>query len=279
MDRRRLCIPLLLILALLGAVIAAGSAAASSSANPKRGIASSRYESSRPGELKKLGANWAYNWSATPPPAGGPEWVPMIWGAGSISATQRLTALRRQGRVHYLLGFNEPDSGAQANMTPTQAAALWPRLEKTGLILGSPAPQVPTDGWLKRFMTLVRQRHLRVNFIALHYYQDFTNPDAVPELKQQLIAIHDAYHRPLWITEIGALDIRAWGEPMEHPPTTKLAASYMRHLFAMLDGLPFVQRYAWFTDDCWNDSGCRYGSLVDGRGRPTQAARTFRTSP
>jgi hypothetical protein len=206
----------LLLLALLAlfpaeAALAPGLTAAATSrpGHPKRGIASSRYESSRPALLKQLGASWAYDWSATPPRAGGPEWVPIIWGAGSIGATQSLAAQHRHGRIRYLLGFNEPDSHTQANMTPTQAAALWPRLEKTGLILGSPASQVPSDGWLQRFMALVEQRHL----------------------------------------------------------------------FAMLDGLRFVQRYAWFTDDCWNDLGCRYGSLLDGRSRPTPAARSFRTSP
>jgi hypothetical protein len=75
---------------------------------------------------------------------------------------------------------------SQSNMTPGQAADLWPQLERTGLILGSPAPAVPTDGWLSRFMALVRRRHLRVDFIALHYYQDFTNPQAVAALRRQV---------------------------------------------------------------------------------------------
>jgi len=57
-----------------------------------------------------------------------------------------------------------------------------------------------------------------------------------------------------------------------------LAVAYMRKLFPMLDALPFVQRYAWFTDDCWSDAGCRYGSLFNGRGQETATGRAFTTA-
>ena len=204
----------------------------------------------------------------------------MMWGAGSVTAgsISTLTRARRAGRAHYLLGFNEPDNGGQANMTPAQASALWPQLEKTGLVLGSPAPAVATDGWLARFMALAHRRHLRVNFIALHYYQDFTDPNAVAELRSQLVALHQQFRRPIWITEIGAMDIRRWGEPMLHPPTQTAAIRYVRKLFGMLDRLSFVRRYAWFTDNCWNDTGCRYSSLFDGRGGITKLGRAYRSA-
>ena len=265
---------------LLAAVLAlmASATPATAKTNTKLGIASSKYLSSDPARLSTLGATWSYNWSATTPPADPSlQWVPMVWGSGSITP-QVLSSLRadkRTGEASYLLGFNEPDSGSQSNMTPQQAAALWPQLESTGLILGSPAPAVPTDGWLAAFMKLARQRHLRVNFIALHYYQDFTDPGSVAALRAQLTAIHNEYHRPIWITEIGALDIRTFGERMLHPPTDARAILYMRQLFAMLNTLPFVQRYAWFTDNCWNDAACHYSSLFNGTGQLTGIGRTF----
>ena len=268
---------------LLGASIAPGLAdgligAVPIHAQPKRGVASSRYLASDPSALSRIGASWAYDWSLTPPrDRSSLQWVPMVWGAGSMTpaALTSLKAARRSGRAQDLLGFNEPDSSSQSNLSPEQAASLWPWLERTGLRLGSPAPAVATDGWLARFMSLVRVRHLRVDFIALHYYQDFTNPDAVAELRRQLVAIHDQYHRPIWITEIGALDIRGWDEPMMHPPTTALADAYMRKLFAMLDSLGFVERYAWFTDDCWQDPACRTSSLFTKTGRVTPIGSTF----
>jgi Glycosyl hydrolase catalytic core len=160
-------------------------------------------------------------------------------------------------------------------MTPDRAARLWPELELTGLKLGSPAPQVPGDGWLTRFMALAKRHRLRVDFIALHYYQDFTDPHAVSDLRRQLISIHDRYHKPIWITEIGAIDLRSWGERMMRAPTAAMADAYMASVFAMLDRLPFVQRYAWFTDDCWNHPDCRFGSLFNARGRLTSAGHVF----
>jgi hypothetical protein len=271
--------PLVAVLLGLGtAPVALGAPAG----HPKRGVASGRYLSSRPSVLVKLGARWAYDWSATPPPAArGLEWVPMVWGSGSVTPAviARLTAARRDGRARNLLGFNEPDSGSQANMTPQRAADLWPQLEATGLRLGSPAPAVPSDGWLARFMSLARARHLRVDFIAVHYYQDFTNPSAVPELRRQLIALHRRFGKPIWITEIGALDIRRWRAFMLRPPSAGLAVRYMRRLFAMLDRLGFVERYAWFMDDCWSDAGCRDSSLFTGSGRPTAAGSAFESAP
>jgi hypothetical protein len=275
-----------LLAVLVGALLAgAATAAAFTQARvtagttlSKVGIASSQYLRSNPQRLSAIGATWAYDWSAEAPPRDHQlEWVPMIWGPGSITP-QTLNSLRRDkrsGAARYLLGFNEPDSVSQANMTPAQAAAAWPKLESTGLKLGSPATAVPTDGWLARFMKLARQRGLRVDFIALHYYQDFTNPDAVDQLRTQLTDIHSAYHKPIWITEIGALDIRSWGEPMLHSPDAARAVSYIHKLFAMLNGLPFVQRYAWFTDDCWTDANCRYSSLFNANGRVTQIGRAF----
>ena len=115
-----------------------------------------------------------------------------------------------------------------------------------------------------------------MDFIALHYYQDFTNRHAVSDLRRQLISIHNRYHKPIWITEIGAIDIRSWGEPMLRVPTTAMANAYMGKLFTMLDRLPFVQRYAWFTDACWKHPDCRFGSLFDAGGRLTSAGRLFK---
>ena len=249
-------------------------------AGTKRGVASAKFLSHDPSVLAGAHVAWAYDWSwEAPRPVGGLEWVPMIWGAGSVTARSigSLSADRRAGRAHYLLGFNEPDSGGQANMSPAQAAALWPRLQSTGLILGSPAPAVPGDGWLDRFMAIARARGLRVDFIALHYYQDFTNPQAVDQLRSQLVAIHRRFGKPIWITEIGALDIRSWGGHMQSRPSGALAGSYMRRLLPMLDGLSFVQRYAWFTDFCSSAPGCPYSALFDRGGALTQEGRIYRS--
>jgi hypothetical protein len=242
-------------------------------------VGSSLYLDSDPQKLVALGASWAYDWSARIQPANiGIQWVPMIWSAGYVTQQNiaNLQQAKADGSARYLLGFNEPDNKSQADISPKHAAGLWPQLQQTGLMLGSPAPETPTDGWLSQFMWYVHKWHLRVNFIALHYYLDFTNPDSVAVMRAQLIQVHDTYHRPIWITELGALDIRQWGQRMLHRPSAVRAQVYMRRVFAMLNALPFVQRYAWFTDSCANQSGCRYSSLFTMSGALTAEGREFR---
>jgi hypothetical protein len=269
-----------LVLAGLVGTLAFGCPAASTAArvNPKRGVASAKYLSTSPATLKPLRAAWAYDWSwMAPAPMPGLEWVPMIWGPGAVTpaAMRALTAARSSGRARALLGFNEPDSASQSNVTPAQAAALWPQLEATGLRLGSPAPAVPDDGWLAQFMALAHTHQLRVDFIALHFYQDFSNPSAVGQLRRELLALHSRYQRPVWVTEIGTFDIRSWGLRMLSFPSYRRAGSYMRGVLAMLDQLSFVERYAWFTDDCWSTPACRYGSLFDAGNHLTARGRIY----
>ena len=271
------------IIAALAAGLSAASRGATTAtrgalAGAKRGVASARFLSSDPLVLARVHPAWAYDWSwEAPPRVAGIEWVPMIWGPGSVTATsiRALTADRRSGRARFLLGFNEPDSGGQANITPEQAATLWPRLESTGLRLGSPAPAVPDDGWLARFMSIARAQRLRVDFVALHFYQDFTDPHAVGRLRAELTSVHRRFGKPIWITEIGALDIRTFGGHMDSPPSGALASAYLHRLLPMLDGLSFVQRYAWFTDYCGRPPGCPYSALFDRAGALTARGRIY----
>lgn len=257
---------------------AAAAAAAAAAAKHKAGVASARYLDSDPQQLVSLGASWAYDWSARVQPAGiGIQWVPMIWGPTFVTPAiiANLQQAAADGSARYLLGFNEPDNPAQSDISPKRAAGLWPQLQQTGLLLGSPAPETPTDYWLPEFMWYVHKWHLRVNFIALHYYLDFTNPKSVAAMRAQLIEVHDTYHRPIWITELGALNIRQWGQRMLHRQTARRARVYMRRVFAMLNALPFVQRYAWYTDSCASQPGCRYSSLFSTSGALTAEGREF----
>ncbi len=212
-------------------------------------------------------------------PAGSPvEWIPEVQTPSMLtpSTLASLRTAHQDGTAQYLLTFNEPDNVHQSNMSPEQAAAYWPQLESTGLQLGSPSTDWLGDGWLAQFMQIAQARHLRVDFITLHFYQDFTSPGAAASLRARLLKIYALYHKPLWITEIGAEDIRAWGEKMSHPPTEARAARYVRSLFAMLNGLPFVQRYSWYTDNCSSTPSCSISSLFTQTGHLTPVGRAFR---
>lgn len=264
------------------ALIASGSLAGAASVrmrNGKAGIASTLYLGRKPRKLVALGASWAYDWNSRLLPRDiGIHWVPMVWSARYLNprVIQNLQIAKADGSARYLLGFNEPDNRRQAKMSPYLAAKLWPKLERTGLILGSPATETPGSNWLARFMRFVHLRHLRVNFIAVHDYIDFTNPNAVAIMRAQLVKLHDTYHLPIWITELGAIDIRHWGQPMMYEPTVVAAQVFMRNVFKMLNALPFVQRYAWYSDICVGNSSCRYSALYTRSGALTPEGREFR---
>lgn len=230
--------------------------------------------------LVKSGASWYYTWGVDHPGIASPRgvrFVPMIWGAGSVTAAN-LRQVRREGR--YLLGFNEPDNPSQSNMTVSQALGLWSRLMATKMNLGSPA--VATDaatpgGWLDKFMRGARSRHYRVNFITVHWYGgDFRTKAAVGELKSYLKAIHARYKLPIWLTEFALIRFAA----TVAFPAPRQQASFLTAATSMLQHLSYVQRYAWFALPATtgpNGDGSaglfRPGAIATAAGRAFEAVR------
>ncbi|MFJ2949044.1 glycosyl hydrolase [Streptomyces sp. NPDC087226] len=197
--------------------------------------------------LADSGSSWYYDWSSSPDGVTRPEgveFVPMIWGPGSVTDAE-LGQAAAEGEA--LLGFNEPDHPGQANMSPEQALDLWPRLESTGLRLGAPAVasggDLP-DGWLDRFMRGAEQRGLRVDFIPLHWYGADFGPGAADQLRGYLQAVHERYGKPVWLTEYALTDFSG-GTPRY--PDERQQTDFVRSSTTMLNGLDFVERYAWFA--------------------------------
>jgi len=213
--------------------------------------------------LSESGARWYYTWSSghsgiTTPH--GVEFVPMIWGSGSVTAS---TLAQAKSAGHYLLGFNEPDMSGQANMSVSQALGLWPKLQATGLTLGSPAVATggaTAGGWLDQFMSGAKERGYRVDFIALHWYGgDFVTANAVRELKSYVQAVYDRYHKPIWLTEFALINFSGG----THYPSPSAQAEFLTASTKMLDGLSFVSRYAWFALPA-ADSGPSTGLFTSG---------------
>jgi hypothetical protein len=196
--------------------------------------------------LRKSGASWYYTWSVwhtgIPIPRG-VAFVPMIWGAADVNATE-LNEARHEGNV--LLGFNEPDLSRQANMSVSQALSLWPQLMATGMRLGSPsvAGGGATPGsWLDQFMSGAAADHYRVNFITLHWYgADFRTRVAVNELKDYITAVWNRYQKPIWLTEFALW--RFFPFTFASP---RQQAAFVTAATTMLERLPYVWRYAWFA--------------------------------
>jgi uncharacterized protein YjdB len=251
----------------------------------KKGISAIKYLSSNPSKLTDLGASWTYNWSVDYTGSNiGMDYVPMLWGPGAVT-DQTIAQLKQgkdTGRFASLLGYNEPELVEQSNTSVADTIKEWPRLMETGLRLGSPAvaytyddSYAPGKTWLDNFMTQMNEKHYPVDFIALHFYPDFTDPNAVTKLKETLTAIHDKYNKPIWITEIGAIPFGTTYQT----PTEELATSYLAKLIPMLEQLSFIERYAWFGDNCAHDQGCKYTTLYDSDDQLTAMGEVYKNPP
>jgi hypothetical protein len=205
----------------------------------KKGIAGNIWQ--------KLNVGWYYNWGIGKSASPDLDYVGITNSAGYLPLRHNWQKLG----LNTLLGFNEPDNKLQSHMTTDQAIALWPQLLKTGLRLGSPAVTDGGEKWLYEFMDKADAAHLRVDFVAVHYYQAAYNPaDAqgtAVQFYRFLLRIHNRTHRPLWITEFN--NGANW---TNHKPTFEQQRDTVAAFLDMLDKTPFVERYAlynWVEDE------------------------------
>lgn len=200
------------------------------------------------GDIVALKAFWYYTWG-TPLPSPSPqncEFVSMFWGAANVTSSNisAVQQLKAQGKVKYILGFNEPNRPDQSNMTVSQALALWPQLESIGLPLGSPAADWPTRQWIYDFLDSCIAEKKRVDFICVHMYVGTDDNGFVQTLQD----LYNKYHLPIWITEFATADwSAATTSANAYPPDQVLA--FMQRLLPRLESLSFVQRYSWFSGD------------------------------
>ncbi|WP_430335170.1 glycosyl hydrolase [Rhodococcus sp. ACT016] len=230
--------------------------------------------------LPDSGARWYYTW--TPDHEGidtpdGCEFVPMIWGERDLN-DDALRRAKSHGTV--LLGFNEPDVRAQANMSVDAALNAWPRLQQTGLPLGAPAVATLGDvpgKWLDQFMSGARSRGYRVDFIPLHWYLSpalratFSIEAAVDDLRRYLDAVHARYGLPLWLTEFSLITYQDGAHVM--PP--RVQAEFLAAAAAMMTTLPYLQRWAWFSLPPWPEGPDT--ALYDAGGKITAVGKQFRS--
>ncbi|MEV4708592.1 sigma-70 family RNA polymerase sigma factor [Actinoplanes sp. NPDC049316] len=227
------------------------------------------------GALADVGAGWYYNWSPDNDSMPGPadvEFVPMVWGKANVTDAT-LAEVKREGDV--LLGFNEPDMGGQANMSVEDALAAWPRLQATGMRLGSPAVAYGGDtagGWLDRFMKGVKAKNLRVDFITLHWYGSDFSAAAVQQFLGYVDAVHKKYGLPVWVTEYGLINFS--GSPKY--PSAAQEVAFIKGSTKGMESRSYVERYAWFGLPAVGDS-VDFGLYKDAN-TPTEAGRAYKAA-
>lgn len=239
----------------------------------KRGIA---YGGNSAADMKALapGISWWYNWSTAPESAVASvhsglnvEFVPMVWG-GSFDDDSVIATVSG----NYLLAFNEPNYNAQSNLTPTQAAALWPRIEAIAkaknLKIVSPAVNYCGTGcnvaspydWLDQFFAACT--NCKVDYLAFHWYA--CSKDA---LTYELGQFESRYKRPIWLTEFSCMD--------SGTVTDAVQTQYMTDALTILEADPNVYRYAWFTGR-WGTSNI---ALLGSDGQLTTMGKAYVNFP
>lgn len=199
--------------------------------------------------------SWWYNWAVTPELSVRDhyedydiDFVPMAWN-GAFNETALREFLDEHPNVKYLLGFNEPNFAEQANLTPQQAADLWPRLEAIAddynLKLVAPAVNyspgnvdIPgtEDDWspweyLDAFFEACEG--CRVDYIAVHCYMKYAGAF------EWFIGEFERYDRPIWVTEWAS-----WDEG--GPANVGEQMDYLASTVRWMENNPNVYRYSWF---------------------------------
>ncbi len=151
--------------------------------------------------------------------------------------------------INTILGYNEPDQANQANLSVSTAISSWGDVLATGLRVGSPAT---SDGgrssWLYPFVSQADAAGLRVDFVAIHYYQSHNPADPSGCASQMLSFLQDIWnntHRPIWVTEWN--NGANWTDSQNPPPTYAQQQACVQAMVNMLESTPFVERYALYN--------------------------------
>ena len=251
----------------------------------KRGLA---YDLSAVADVLALapGVSWWYNWGSSAN-VGAPQdasttykidYVPMLWN-GNFDTAALESKIRANTAIKYLLVLNEPNLTDQANLTPTQAADLWPRYEQvaadTGVKLVGPAMNWGTMSgyqdpvvWLGTFYSAYRARNgrdPRIDYLAFHWY-DYGLAGQLDRLTK--------YGKPFWVTEFSNWHSQNDGAQIDSVAKQK---AQMADMVATLENRSDVFRYAWFTGRINNDS--HFISLLGANGQLTELGQYYLSLP
>ena len=190
-------------------------------------------------KAEQLQTQWRYDWGANGKSTLDMEYVPMRYN----SVWPSFKNINEAENVTHLLGFNEPNQPDQANMSVEKALKMWPKLQASGLRLGSPSPNDADRGlkWLYEFMDEADKQGLRVDFVAVHYYKaNWSDKKLVNWLK----TIHKRCgNRPIWLTEFN--NGAPWTK--DHNPTYAENTKKLNEYCKIMDSTGFIERYAIFN--------------------------------
>lgn len=213
---------------------------------------------------------WRYQWNPNDSSTLDYEFAPMAWGGMNADDAGDINLLIGKYNSPYVMSFNEPDDcGGQSGQwgnpklcTISQAVKLHKNLMKTGMRIVSPGgrEEAPKAGkWLELFYDEATAQDVRIDVIAVHWYDWGSNPVANPNptalqvfnrFKTYLTEVHNKYGLPIWITEFNANPARSQA----------INAGFLELALPYLESLDYIERYCWFPFNQgthfsgWNDT-------------------------
>lgn len=227
--------------------------------------------------VQRLRPYWNYGWSAVrstlqPDDI---EWVPMIWGGHNANAVQQridtyVVPHIKSGTVKRILGYNEPDSPNQSNMTVERALEIWPSLASTNASLISPSCAVPASAWMISFMTTAASTCQRVDWLAVHWYG---SANFIPFRN----TIRNYYYmygkKPILLTEFAVADYTTT-TLAGNGNTREEVLAFMKLALPWLESRSWIVGYAWFPFST-NDIKGWTSALHDDAGRLTPLGQYY----
>ncbi len=207
------------------------------------------------GDLATVDYEWFYNYTPTSGYSTSVPFVPMVFNAADVSSAPSGTS------DEYLLTFNEPDAAGANHLTPDEALSYWPALMATGRQLSFPATKDGSTTWRSDFWTGAQAAGYRVDFMAIHWYGDFT-PAA--NLRNFLNTVYANFGLPIWLTEFSAYN----GTLAEN-------TTFIQNVGPLLAALPYLQRVGWFANRSIGGAYANSG-LVDGSGALTTVGTAYK---
>ena len=204
------------------------------------------------GDTESMNNNWFYKWSNNGSSDMSREYAPMAWGKGAADDLNDIEIIKQKYKSTHLLAFNEPDncndqSGQYGNMCVVDTSLVYYKnLLKSGLRMVSPATrQGEVFSWLNEFNYKAENQEIRIDVIAVHWYDWTSNPENSPNANPQdiynrfvnyLENVHNLYGLPIWITEFNANRYR---NEWVHRQFLQLALPY-------LEETDYIERYSFF---------------------------------
>lgn len=146
---------------------------------------------------------------------------------------------------------------------PEVAIGYYENLMKTGLRMVSPAGrQDAALNWINTFNNLGVQNEVRIDVIAVHWYDWYSDPQNSPNadpnaiferFKNYLSNVYELYSLPIWITEFNANKYR----------TSDVNEAFMRLAIPYLENTSYIERYAWFEPVPVNNNNIGNGEFFD----------------